>query len=84
MNPLKAMMSGGANPMNMIQGMMNGNPQQMLMNMLQQRNPQGYQQLQQMMQSGQDPNKIAQQMMAQMSPQQKAQLEQMAKQFGIR
>lgn len=45
MNPLKDLMN--PNPMNLLQGMMNGNPQQMLMNMLQQRNPQGYQQLQQ-------------------------------------
>ena len=72
------------NPMNLLQGMMNGNPQQMLMNMLQQRNPQGYQKLQQMMNSGQDPNKILNDLMGQMTPEQKAQLQKLASQFGIR
>lgn len=74
MNPLKSMM-GQMNPMNL---------QQMAMDLLRQRNPQGYQQLQQLMQSGQDPKKITQQMMSNLSPQQKAQVEQMAHQFGIR
>ena len=82
MNPLKDLMN--PNPMNLLQGMMNGNPQQMLMNMLQQRNPQGYQKLQQMMNSGQDPNKILNDLMGQMTPEQKAQLQKLASQFGIR
>lgn len=81
-NPLFDMMN--PNPMSLMQGIMNGNPQQMLMNMLRQQNPQGYQQLQQMMQSGANPNQLLQQMMSQMTPQQKAQLQQMANQFGIK
>lgn len=80
-NPLFNMMN--PNPMNLVKGMMNGNPQDMLMNMLKQQNPQGYQQLQQLMNSGQDPNKILEQMMGNLNPQQKAQIKQMAKQFGI-
>ena len=81
-NPLFNMMN--PNPMSLVKGMMNGNPQDMLMNMLKQQNPQGYQQLQQLMNSGQDPNKILEQMMGNLNPQQKAQIQQMAKQFGIR
>ncbi|MFR6361663.1 hypothetical protein [Amedibacterium intestinale] len=81
-NPLFNIMN--PNPMNLVKGMMNGNPQDMLMNMLKQQNPQGYQQLQQLMNSGQDPNKILEQMMGNLNPQQKAQIQQMAKQFGIR
>lgn len=80
-NPLFNMMN--PNPMNLVKGMMNGNPQDMLMNMLKQQNPQGYQQLQQLMNSGQDPNKILEQMMGNLNPQQKAQIQQMDKQFGI-
>ncbi len=80
-NPLFNMMN--PNPMNLVKGMMNGNPQDMLMNMLKQQNPQGYQQLQQLMNSGQDSNKILEQMMGNLNPQQKAQIQQMAKQFGI-
>lgn len=80
-NPLFNIMN--PNPMNLVKGMMNGNPQDMLMNMLKQQNPQGYQQLQQLMNSGQDPNKILEQMMGNLNPQQKAQIQQMAKQFGI-
>lgn len=80
-NPLFNMMN--PNPMNLVKGMMNGNPQDMLMNMLKQQNTQGYQQLQQLMNSGQDPNKILEQMMGNLNPQQKAQIQQMAKQFGI-
>lgn len=81
-NPLFDMMN--VNTMNLFQGMMGGNPQQMLMTMLQKQNPQAFQQLQQMMNSGQDPNKILEQMMSQMTPQQKAQMQQMASQFGIK
>lgn len=81
-NPLFNMMN--PNPMNLLQGIMGGNPQQMLMNMLQKQNPQGYAQLQQLMNSGEDPQKILEKMMSQMTPQQKAQLQQMASQFGIK
>lgn len=77
MNPLKSIMSN-MNPMNM------GNPQQMLMNMLSQKNPQAFQQFQMLMNSGQNPQMILNQMMGNLNPQQKQQLQQMAKQFGIR
>lgn len=70
--------------MGLLQGMMGGNPQTMLMNMLKNQNPQAFQQLQQMMQSGQDPNKVLNDLMGKMTPQQKAQLQQMASQFGIK
>ena len=81
-NPLFNMMN--PNPMNLLQGIMGGNPQQMLMNMLQKQNPQGYQQLQQMMNSGQDPQQILNEMMSKMTPEQKAQLQNIANQFGIK
>lgn len=72
------------NPMNMLQGLASMNPQQMAMNMLKQQNLQAFQQVQGMMQSGQDPNQILSQMMDQLSPQQKQQIQAMAKQFGIK
>lgn len=50
MNPLKSIM-GNMNPINM---MNMGNPQQMLMNMLSQKNPQAFQQFQMLMNSGLD------------------------------
>ena len=81
-NPLFDMMN--PNPMNLLKGIMGGNPQQMLMNMLQKQNPQGYQQLQQMMNSGQDPQQILNEMMSKMTPEQKAQLQNIANQFGIK
>lgn len=82
MNPLKDMIN--PNPMNMIQGLASMNPQQMAMNMLRQQNPQAFQQVQGMMQSGQDPQQILSQMMDQMTPQQKQQVQAMAQQFGIK
>lgn len=82
-NPLKSML-GGMNPMNIIQGMMGSNPQEMLINMLKQKNPQGFEQLKQMQESGQDPNKILEGMMSKMTPEQKAQIQQFGSQFGIR
>ena len=60
------------------------NKQKIVMNMLKQQNPQAFQQVQGMMQSGQDPNKILSQMMDQLSPQQKQQIQAMAQQFGIK
>ena len=72
------------NPMNLLQGMMGGNPQQMLMNLLKNQNPQAFQQIQQMMASGQDPQQMLNEMLNKMTPEQKAQLQQMANQFGIR
>lgn len=82
MNPLKDMIN--PNPMNMLQGLASMNPQQLVMNMLQQQNPEAFKQVQGMMQSGQDPNQILSQMMDQLSPQQKQQIQAMAKQFGIK
>ena len=82
MNPLKDMIN--PNPINMLQGLANMNPKQLVMNMLQQQNPKEFQQVQDMMQSGQDPNKILSQMMDQLSPQQKQQIQAMAKHFGIK
>jgi DNA polymerase III gamma/tau subunit len=72
MNPLKNMMSSF------------GNPQQMLMNMLSQNNPQAFQQFQMLMNSGKNPQVILNQLMSGLNVNQKAQLEQMAKQFGLR
>lgn len=59
------------------------NPQQMLMNMLSQKNPQAYQQFRMLMNSGQNPQMLLSQMMSGLNSNQKAQLEQMAKQFGL-
>lgn len=81
-NPLFDMMN--PNPTGLLQGMMGGNPQTMLMNMLKNQNPQAFQQLQSMMQSGQDPNKVLNDLMGKMTPQQKAQLQQIASQLGIK
>lgn len=55
----------------------------MLLNMLKQQNPQGYQTLMSLRNSGQNPDAILQQMMGNISPQQKAQIEQFAKQFNL-
>ena len=82
MNPLKDMIN--PNPMNMIKELASMNHQQLVMNMLKQQNPKAFQQVQGMMQSGQDPNKILSQMMDQLSPQQKQQIQAMAQQFGIK
>lgn len=71
MNPLKSLMGSGKNPlMNMIgnnnplMSMLSGggNPQQILMNMLKQNNPQAFQQIEQMMNSGMNPEQAMQQM----------------------
>ena len=73
------------NPLSLIQGIKSApNPQQFLMNTLQQQNPAAFQQLQGLMQSGQDPQQIANQLMSQLNPQQKAQVEQVAAQFGFK
>lgn len=61
-----------------------GNPQQILMNMLKQQNPQGYNQLQQMMNSGENPQQILKQLTNNMSQQQIQQLRAYASQFGIK
>ena len=81
-NPLFNMMNG--NPAQIINQMASTGPQQMLMNMLKQQNPQGYQQLQQMMNSGQDPQQILNELTSQMTPQQMQQLKAYASQFGIK
>lgn len=74
------------NPLFNMMNQQNGNfgTQQMLMTMIQQNNPRGYQQLKQLMSSGQDPKKVLEQMTSQMSPQQLNQIQAMARQFGIR
>lgn len=74
------------NPLFNMMNQQSGNfgTQQMLMTMLQQNNPRGYQQLKQLMSSGQDPKKVLEQMTSQMSPQQLSQVQAMARQFGIR
>ena len=56
-NPLKSFMGGGTNPLG---GMMS--PQNMLMNMLKQRNPQMFNQVSQMMNNGVNPNDFMKQM----------------------
>lgn len=81
-NPLFDMMNG--NPMQIIGQMANTNPQTLLMNMLRQQNPKGYDQLQQMMNSGQDPQQILNQLTSNMTPQQMQQLKAYASQFGIK
>ena len=55
---------------------------QSLMNQLQQRNPQGYQTLQNLMQSKNDPQKILKQMMGNITPEQRQSILSQAKQFG--
>lgn len=52
--------------MNPLMNMMN--PQQMLLGMLQQRNPQAFNQVQQLMQSGQNPQVLLNNMMGQLTP----------------
>ena len=74
MNPLMNMMN--------TQHMMN--PLQMLLGMLQQRNPQAFNQLQQLMQSGQNPQVLLNNMMGQLTPQQKQQFENVANQYGLK
>lgn len=81
-NPLKDMF-GKSNPISSMMNVM-ANPQQAVMEMLRQRDPQSYQMVQQMMASGEDPQKILSGMTSKMSPEQVEQLKQMASQFGIR
>ena len=81
-NPLFNLMCG--NPMQIMEQMANANPQQMLMNMLKQQNPQGYEQLQRLMNSGQDPKQILSQLTGNMTPRQTQQLKAYASQFGIK
>lgn len=86
MNPLFNMMNGSKNsPISMIQSVLkSGNPQQAMMDMLKNKNPQAYQQLQQMMSSGQNPQDILNAMLSNMNPQQRQQIENIAKQFGFK
>jgi hypothetical protein len=60
------------------------NPQQMLLGMLQQRNPQAFNQLQQLMQSGQNPQVLLSNMMGQLTLQQKQQFDSVANQYGLK
>lgn len=68
--------------MNPLMNMMN--PQQMLLGMLQQRNPQAFNQVQQLMQSGQNPQILLNNMMGKLTPQQKQQFENVANQYGLK
>lgn len=61
----------------------NINPQNMLMNLLSQRNQQAYNQLQTLMQSGANPQQIVQNQLSQMNPQQLQQIKQFGKQIGL-
>ena len=68
--------------MNPLMNMMN--PQQMLLGILQRRNPQAFNQVQQLMQSGQNPQVLLNNMMGQLTPQQKQQFESVASQYGLK
>jgi len=78
MNPLKAMMNNSLNVLNIP-----SSPQQMLMNMLRQQKPQAYNQLQMLMSSGQNPQKLCQMYLSQLTPSQKNTLQQIANQYGV-
>lgn len=75
-NSLKSMMGASRQPAS--------GPEAMLMNMLAQKNPQGYQQFIQMRNSGQSPQQILASMTSGMSQQDMAQVKAMAAQLGIR
>lgn len=88
-NPLFSMMKGmnnmspfGNNPVSML--MNGGNPQQILMSMLQQQNPQAYQQVQEMMRVGKNPKDVIKQLTSTMDQSQIAYIMQMANRFGIK
>lgn len=81
-NPLFDMING--NPIQILNQMSNISLQQLLMNMLRQQNPKGYQELQQMMNSGRDPQQILAELTSNMTPQQLQQLKAYANQFGIK
>lgn len=81
-NPLFDMMNG--NPVQILNQMANISQQQLLMNMLRQQNPKVYQELQQMMNSGRDPQQILAELTSNMTPQQLQQLKAYANQFGIK
>ena len=70
--------------MNMMNTQHMMNPQQILLGMLQQRNPQAFNQVQQLMQSGQNPQVLLNNMMGQLTPQQKQQFENVANQYGLK
>ena len=55
---------------------------QVLMGQLQSKNPQGYQMINQMMQSGGNPEAMVKQMMGNISPEQKQQVLNQAKSYG--
>lgn len=81
-NPLFDMMNG--NPVQILNQMANISQQQLLMNMLRQQNPKVYQELQQMVNSGRDPQQILAELTSNMTPQQLQQLKAYANQFGIK
>ncbi len=87
-NPLLKAFGAMANQNNPLMNMITGisNPQTMLntlMSNLQKQNPQGYAQIQQMMNSGQNPENILNTVMANRNPVQKEQMRQMMSQFGM-
>lgn len=55
----------------------------MVMNILKQKNPQGYNMINQLRQNGTNPNAMLNQIMGNMQPQQRQQLLQNAKQYGV-
>ena len=58
-------------------------PQNMIMNMVKQNNPQVFNQIQTLMQNGVNPEQYARNQIANASPQQVEQVKQVARQFGI-
>lgn len=76
------------NPMTLIMNMMNGGKSnQMLLNMamgmLQKQNPQAFQQVQQLMNSGANPEQVLRQELSRHSPEQIAQLKNLATTYGV-
>ena len=80
-NPIFNMFNGGNNAMPQINQPLN--PQNMLMNVIRQRNPQMFQQFQQLMTSGVNPQQLVQQQVSHMTPQQIQQVKNVGRQFGI-
>lgn len=60
------------------------NPKAILMNMLQIRNPQAFNQINQLIQSGANPQTMLNNIIGQLSPQQKQQFDNVVNQFGLK
>lgn len=89
-NPILNGLMGGqnSNPMSLIMNMMNGgNSNKMLMDMamgmLQKQNPQAFQQVQQLMQSGRNPEELINEQLKQYKPEQVQELKKMATTYGV-